>query len=188
MGFHNGAWWPIVVTDSFGPRCSQHPFDPYSLTHILHGFIFFLFLVVIPDLVLEVLDVNFPWWWMFIAAAAIAVALEVAWEIYENSERVVNRFRSTSGVSADYKGDSIQNSMGDVFCCSSGYWICVLSFVKGVPWLPLVWFVVSEVFLAITIRDGLVLIWIQLIFHSERIKVWQKEYFDRKQSEDAREE
>jgi len=186
MPFHNGAWFPLIVTDFYGPRCSQHPFDPYSLTHILHGFFFYLVLVGIPDLVLDaILDEHLPTWWVYLAAVIIAIALAIGWEIYENSEAVIQRFRSTSGISGDYEGDSIQNSIGDVFCATSGYFICVKSVEAGVPWLPLVWFVVSEVFLALTIRDGLLLMMIQNseTFSSERIKAWQKELLDRKERE-----
>ena len=47
MGWHKGARCPPFVADFYGPRCSQHPFDPYSLTHVLRGFLFFLLLITI---------------------------------------------------------------------------------------------------------------------------------------------
>lgn len=184
MGFHNGAWFPLFVPDFYGLRCSQHPFDPYSLTHILHGFFFFLLLVFIPDAVSESKwGVELPWWWVYIGAALVSVVLEISWEIFENSETVIQRFRSTSGLSVDYKGDSIQNAIGDVICAISGYWICLASVIQGVTWLPVVWFCVSELFLAIAIRDGLVIIMIQLAFPSDKIRAWQKNLLDRKERE-----
>jgi len=41
MAWHNGKWWPLFVPEWYHPRASQHFFDPYSLLHVLHGFIYF---------------------------------------------------------------------------------------------------------------------------------------------------
>ena len=100
MGGHSGSWWPIYVPDFYGSRCSQHPFDPYSFTHILHGFVFYFLLVTIPDFILdEIFDVDLPEWWPMMGGAAFAIVLEIGWEIFENSEVVLARFRSASGTS-----------------------------------------------------------------------------------------
>ena len=100
MGVHKGSWWPIYVPDFYGPRCSQHPLDPYSLTHVEHGFIFYALLVAIPDAIHHSIHgANLPWWWALIVAAIIASALEIIWEVIENSEFVLKRFRDTNGIS-----------------------------------------------------------------------------------------
>src|SRR6188508_752089 len=52
---------------------SQHVFDPYSLTHALHGVIFFWMLQPLASRV----DLR----WRLVGA----IALEVAWELVENS-------------------------------------------------------------------------------------------------------
>ena len=62
----------------------------------------------------------------------------------------------------DYTGDSIQNSLGDVVSASLGYWICVGSVRIDCPWIPALWFIVTELALAIAIRDGLILTIIQV--------------------------
>ena len=70
-----------------------------------------------------------------------------------------------SKIKADYEGDSIQNCLGDVFCASAGYWLCVGSVYINQPWIPLFWLILSELVLAYFIRDGLILIWIQVSLH-----------------------
>ena len=100
MGNVNGRWWPIYVPDIHGPRASQHPFDPYSFTHILHGFLCFLFIVTIPDAIFHaVKDENLPWWWIVGVGALVGAVFETSWEIIENTECVLARFRRVVGVS-----------------------------------------------------------------------------------------
>ena len=94
----NGRWWPIWVSDVEGPRNSQHLFDPYSFTHICHGFLFFAILVSIPDAYLDCTQQkDLPWWWICLGGAGVATVLEIIWEIIENSDYVLERFRSASG-------------------------------------------------------------------------------------------
>jgi hypothetical protein len=190
MGFHDGSWCPVIVPDFYGPRCSQHPFDPYSLTHILHGFVFYAILVAIPGATATFFPLS--WWWIHVGGVLTAIALEIVWEIFENSEFVMSRFRQTSGVSGDYEGDSFQNSLGDVVCATSGYWICVGFVAVGAPWAPFLWFAFSELVLAYLIRDSLILSSMQLIVNVEKIKKWQKDLIDQmereKRKKDGRED
>ena len=41
MAWHNGQWKPLYVPQWYSPNVSQHVFDPYSFTHILHGLLLF---------------------------------------------------------------------------------------------------------------------------------------------------
>ena len=116
MGFSNGRWWPIFVPDFYGPRCSQHPFDPYSLTHVLHGFLFFVILVTIPETYFhEIKSMSLPWLWISMGGGGIAIILEVIWEIVENSDFIKERFRKTSGVSGNYSLDFFAVTLKHLF-------------------------------------------------------------------------
>ena len=135
---------------------SQHLFDPYSLTHMLHGVIFFL-----------VLRGLFP----SIASRTrflIAVIIESGWEVLENSPLIIDRYRSVT-VSLGYYGDSIANSMSDIVCCAVGYLIA-----RSLGWRwSLVLIAAVEFFLLVTIRDCLTLNVIMLVKPIEAIKQWQ---------------
>src|SRR5262249_44059910 len=86
---------------------SQHLFDPYSLTHISHG-------IVLCQL-LGLIGSKRPVAWRL----AIAALIESLWEVLENTSFVIERYR-TATISLDYYGDSIANSLGDVFVCLIG--------------------------------------------------------------------
>jgi hypothetical protein len=47
----------------------------------------------------------------------IAIACESVWEIIENTNAVIERYRVTTA-SLGYQGDSIVNSLGDICCCA----------------------------------------------------------------------
>ena len=91
MAWHKGSWWPPAVKQWYSPSVSQHFFDPYSFTHLLHGFIFHLVWALLFHLN-EDLGILF------------AFLLELTWEITENSEAVIQRYRQNNGTSADYEG------------------------------------------------------------------------------------
>jgi len=166
-----GKWWPIFVPDFYGKRCSQHPFDTYSFTHILHGFIFYGLWGYWPT---QFLEVGQGRMWVWIGGAIIALMLEFGWECLENSEYVLKKYRKSVGTSEDYKGDSYQNSLGDIISCISGYYISVACVDLGVWYVPIIWTVASELLLAFFIHDGLALTIIQLFFAVKWIKKWQE--------------
>src|SRR5262245_37368072 len=77
---------------------SQFVADPYSLTHVTHGIVFYgLSTLLFPKSSLQ-------------TRLMVAVAAESAWEVVENSDAVINRYRSET-ISLEYFGDSIANSM-----------------------------------------------------------------------------
>ena len=99
------------------------------------------------------------------------------WEAGENTEFVINLFRETSGPSEDYRGDSKVNVVGDMISCSLGYSLSyILSRYLGGSIIPaLIYLIVSELYLAITIRDNILIIALQILTNSEALKEWQLE-------------
>jgi hypothetical protein len=135
---------------------SQQMSDPYTFTHIIHGAAFYGLTRLIPPL-------------RPLGPALIATAtLETAWEVYENTDQVINRYRAET-VSLGYYGDSMLNSFCDIGACLLGF---ALAWRKR-PWVTLSWVVVVEVILALWIHDNLTLNIIMLIRPSRAIKLWQ---------------
>src|SRR5947209_11006775 len=66
------------------PKTSQMPLDWYSLSHIVHGLLFYAGLWLIAR--------RTPVEWRFLAALAI----EAAWEVLENSPFVIDRYRTAT--------------------------------------------------------------------------------------------
>lgn len=50
----------------------------------------------------------------------LAVILEAAWEILENTPMVINRYRATT-IALDYYGDSVLNSLADIAAMVVGF-------------------------------------------------------------------
>ncbi len=146
----------IWYGEANGPGTSQHLLDPYSFTHFLHG-VAFCWLIMLAGKKLSHL-------WQL----ACAVALESGWEILENSEFIIRRYREAT-IALGYNGDSIINSLSDIFVCSLGFIVAKkLGFKKS-----LALFVVVELFLLFWIRDNLIMNVIMLIYPVEAIKAWQ---------------
>src|SRR5262245_55954717 len=147
-----GFW----IASGWSEHTSQHPFDPYSFTHLLHGLLlYFAFAWCFPRL-------QSPW------PLAITALVEALWEIAENSPVIIARFRAQTAA-AEYTGDSVANSLGDLAACLAGYW---LARRIGWRWSAVV-FVVTELVLLLTIRDSLLLTVFMLIFPSETLRQWQ---------------
>ncbi len=135
---------------------SQHLFDPYSFTHVLHGFLFFGLLAwSIPRLS--------PLWRLW-----LAVSIEAVWEIIENSEFIIQRYREAT-LALGYEGDTVVNSLSDILLCGLGFMLArQLGFRRS-----LILFVAAELVLLIWIRDSLILNIVMLIYPIEAVKVWQ---------------
>jgi hypothetical protein len=135
---------------------SQQISDPYTFTHLVHGAAFYGLTRLIPA--------TRP-----LGPALIAtVTLETAWEVYENTDQVINRYRAET-VSLGYYGDSMLNSFADIVACLVGFAIAW----RKRPWITLSWVVVVEVILALWIRDNLTLNILMLIYPIQAIKTWQ---------------
>jgi hypothetical protein len=142
--------------DIHSDQNSQQVFDPYSFTHVIHGAAFY----GLSRLVLGKTS--------FAATLIATVTMEAAWEVYENTDQVINRYRAET-ISLGYFGDSILNSFVDVLACIGGLLIAW----RRPAWITLSWVVVVEVILAIWIRDNLTLNIIMLIHPVPAIRAWQ---------------
>lgn len=98
----------------------------------------------------------------------LAVGIEGAWEIAENSPFIIDRYR-TATLSLDYYGDSVINSVADIIAMMAGFWMA-----RRLPvWGTVAFVVIVEALLALMIRDNLALNIIMLIYPIDVIKHWQ---------------
>ncbi len=147
--------WHGVVQSS---ENSQHIFDWYTFTHIIHGFIFYWIFSKIGK------KRGWPLGVVFL----LALFTEIGWELLENSNFIINRYREAT-ISLDYYGDSIINSVSDVFSMIAGFFLA-----RRMPvWLTITVAVSLELFVGYYIRDNLTLNVIMLIYPLHAIKVWQ---------------
>ena len=142
--------------DPWSSDNSQHLLDPYSFTHLLHGFVLCGLLALIVPRVS-------PVWQLW-----LAVSIEALWEVLENSEFVIRRYRQETAA-LGYHGDTIVNSLSDILACGLGFVLARhLGFRRA-----LALFVVIEAILAFWIRDSLLLNIIMLVYPIDAIKDWQ---------------
>jgi uncharacterized protein DUF2585 len=135
---------------------SQQMFDPYSFTHVIHGAAFY----GLTRLALGAAS--------FGPTAIAVIALEAAWEAYENTNQVINRYRAAT-ISLGYEGDSMVNSLFDMLACLFGL---VLAWRRP-AWITVSWVLIVEIILAVWIRDNLTLNILMLLHPFKAIKAWQ---------------
>jgi uncharacterized membrane protein YjdF len=159
-------WWCgckrfFWTSDAWGSLTSQTFFDPYSFTHLMHGFMFAGILLLFTRFVFK-RNLSTSWRLM------IAIAAESIWEILENTNAVIDRYRATTAF-LGYSGDTVLNSIGDILCCALGVWIArKLGWLRSLPI-----FIATEIVLFFWIRDSLILELIMLIHPFEAVKQWQ---------------
>jgi len=136
---------------------SQHLFDAYSLSHVLHGLIFFGVLWLLRKRIT-------PGW-----RCAIAAAIEIGWEMIENSPIIINRYRAAT-IALGYTGDSIFTSLGDVASFLLGYWLAK----KIGLWRSVALFVAVELAMLWWMRDNLLLNVLMLLWPIDAIRKWQQ--------------
>ncbi len=136
---------------------SQQFTDPYTFTHILHGVIFYALLRLATG---RRLPLG--------ARLLLAVLLESGWEVLENSNFIIDRYRAAT-ISLDYYGDSVFNSMGDICAMMAGFFLAYKLPVR----VTVVGAILLDVFLLFWIRDSLALNILMLIHPIAAIKSWQ---------------
>jgi len=145
--------WHGVVHSS---ENSQHLTDWYTFTHFIHGFFLYAALAALGPR------------WSLPARFLLATAGEAAWEVFENTPFVIERYRAET-ISLDYYGDSVVNSLGDLIASDMGF----LFAARAPVWVTLAAFVVLEAGLACAIRDNLTLNVLMLIWPIEAVRGWQ---------------
>lgn len=145
-------WHGIVVSD----ENSQHLSDWYTLSHVIHGILFYALLAVF----FPRLSVG--------TRLLMAVMIEMGWELFENTDMIINRYREQA-LAQGYFGDSIVNSLGDVLAVVVGF----LFTTRVPPWASIVAVIVLEAVALYFIRDALTLNIIQLLYPLEIIGEWQ---------------
>lgn len=138
---------------------SQHIADWYTPSHIIHGFIFYGLGWL---LLRRKHDPNMGE--RYIAA----VAIEAGWELLENSQYIIDRYREAT-FAFGYNGDSILNSIADLGWMSLGFLLA-----RRLPvWAIVAMALAFELLTLWTIRDNLTLNIVMLVAPVDAIRVWQ---------------
>ncbi|RDI57842.1 DUF2585 domain-containing protein [Microvirga subterranea] len=149
--------WHGTVRDSGN---SQHLTDWYTPSHVIHGFLFYAGTWLIGLVRGRPLPLG--------VAFLLALGVEYAWEIAENTNAVIDRYRATN-IALDYYGDSVINSVMDIGAMALGFWLARIWPV----WLTAVAALLMELVVGYWIRDNLILNIIMLIYPVEAINQWQ---------------
>lgn len=135
---------------------SQQITDWYTFTHVLHGLLFYLALRYLT-----------PRWRLGTRLIA-ATAIEAGWEIFENTDFIIDRYREAT-ISLGYYGDTVINSAFDILAMVAGFLIAA----RAPVWLSIALFIATETILALVIRDNLTLNILMLVWPIEAIRHWQ---------------
>lgn len=145
--------WHGVISSA---ENSQHISDWYTFSHIIHGFGFYWILWRVAR--------RLPMG----LRAVFAIIAETSWEVFENTDFIINRYRAVT-VSLGYYGDSVVNSVGDTLAMALGFALAA----RLPAWGTIALTAAIEAFLGYWIRDNLALNIIMLIHPIEAIKAWQ---------------
>src|SRR5262245_1480295 len=146
--------WHASRTDS---ETSQHLTDCYTYSPILHCIILYWLTGLLAQGRLSVA-----------ARLLIATSIEAAWEVFENTPFIINRYRTVT-ISRDYFGDSIVNSLADIAAMIAGFLLAA----RLPAWVTVALLIGVEITLLILIRDNLILNIIMLIHPTEWLRTWQ---------------
>jgi hypothetical protein len=138
------------------PENSQQLTDWYSLSHVVHGLLFYAAARwLLPR-------------WPVRARLVAAMALEAAWEVLENSPAIIDRYRAVTAAWG-YAGDSILNSVADIGCMALGF-----ALAARLPARAAIAFGVGLELVALAaIRDNLTLNVLMLAWPVDAIRAWQ---------------
>ena len=146
----------LWVGEPNSSRTSQMLSDWYSPSHIVHGFLFFAGLWLVARR------------WPLERRFLVALAIEAAWEIVENTPLIINRYREETAA-LGYTGDSVLNSMSDIAMMGLGFLLA-----RRLPvWASVVVVLILELVPLLVIRDNLTLnVWM-LLAPNDALKAWQ---------------
>ena len=146
----------LWVASANSPETSQMFADWYSASHIVHGLLLYLALwLAAPH-------------WPVERRFLVALAIEAAWEVSENSPWIIDRYRSATAA-IGYTGDSVLNSLSDIAMMALGFMLA-----RRLPlWGAILAVIMLELVPLAVIRDNLTLNIIMLLHPSEAIRTWQ---------------
>jgi hypothetical protein len=146
----------VTLWGKVGPTQSQMLADWYSPSHIVHGLLFYAFLWLVARS------------WPVERRLLVAIVVEAAWEIVENTPMIIDRYREAT-IALGYTGDSVLNSVSDVAMMALGF----LAARKLPLWAAVALLLVLELVPLIVIRDNLALnIWM-LVAPNDALRAWQ---------------
>ena len=143
-------WGPV------GPEQSQMIADWYTPSHLVHGFLFYA--------LLQLAAPRWPAERRFL----VALAVEAAWEVLENTPLIIDRYRETT-IALGYSGDSILNSVSDIVAMAIGFWAA-----RRFPaWVSVALVLSLELIALVAIRDNLTLNILMLVAPIDAVDAWQ---------------
>ena len=145
-------WEPSALS----PRTSQMLSDWYSPSHLVHGFLFYAFLWLVARR------------WPVERRFLVALLVEAAWEITENTPMIIDRYREAT-TAVGYTGDSVINSLSDIAMMALGF----LAARRLPLWAAIAIVLALELVPLWVIRDNLTLnVWM-LLAPNDAIRAWQ---------------
>ena len=147
------AFW---VGERDSAETSQMLADWYSLSHVVHGLLFYAALWLVAR--------RWPVEWRFL----VALLIEASWEVTENTPMVIDRYRATTAA-LGYTGDSVINSLSDILMMALGFLLG-----RKLPlWAAILLLVALEIIPLFAIRDNLTLNVLALIAPNHALQAWQ---------------
>ena len=147
----------LWIGDMHSAELSQQILDVYTPSHVIHGILFYGLLYLLMPRAPVLLRL------------AIAVGIEVGWEIAENSPVVIEEYRKQA-TATGYVGDSILNSLLDTVAMMVGFTLARLLSWQATVALA----IVAEVTIGVLFHDNLTLNVLNFIHRFPAIEAWQR--------------